>query len=91
MGDKVTVKNVGDAAAYNVSRDVRIWGGLLGMINISDSFFFEVLEPGEMVTATYLPIGLGPLHAVVNVDALNAAPAESRRDGFIILFFVMFS
>jgi hypothetical protein len=85
------VKNVGDGNATEVNWNISVNGGLLGLINVTDSGTIAKLDAHSMETVqTSTPIyGFGRINITVTATAADIEPAIKTVDGFIIIFYII--
>jgi hypothetical protein len=88
MGVTINTKNVGVIDAINVKTSVAISGGILGLINISNSLDTAILAPGDLAPLKMQPFGLGPITIFVTAYADNAVEVTKTAAGFVLFIFV---
>jgi len=82
----VGIENIGIEDAINVSVTFSVQGGLLGMIDFSDTYVIDKIDQGTItiLSWTYLLHGFGPIHLEVEVSASNTDSVSKSAMGFQI-------
>ncbi|MFW6121469.1 MAG: hypothetical protein ACOC80_11300 [Petrotogales bacterium] len=89
IGVKADVKNIGNETAYNVEWSMSVTGGILGMVNMSNSGTETELAAGETKPiSSGLIFGLGPITINITADAATAFEVSTTKTGFILGPFV---
>jgi len=89
IGVSVSTKNIGVINAINVTTQITITGGILGLINISLDNNASALVPGDTVPTKKLPLGLGPITIIATARAENAVEVSKNVSALILFFFVI--
>lgn len=90
IGVKYSIKNVGSVDALGVQIFLKITGGILNLINITeDGVFISPLAPNASIDGTVMPLGLGPIAITMTVRATNAVEVTKNSDAVILIFFVL--
>jgi hypothetical protein len=90
IGVTVSINNIGEFNATNVTTQIIITGGAFHYINIARiGPFVAPLSPKVTLKGKIFPLGLGSITIDVTVHADNAAPITKTVEGFIVLFFVI--
>jgi len=94
----ITVKNIGNTTAENVSMTISVQGGILGKINVTKicagcGNCSNLIEPNATKTENTLEagviIGFGPITITTSAEASNAEIVNKNYNGFVIGFFVI--
>jgi len=88
FGVTVTLTNVGIFNATNVMGELSITGGVLGFINLHESFDVDDLGVNESISKTFHPFGVGPINIEIIVSASNTGLLILRGRLSVILFLV---
>ena len=82
----VGIENIGIEDAVNVTVDFSVHGGLLGMIDFSDTYVIDKIDQGTITILSwaYLLHGFGPITLEVEVSALNADSVSKSAMGIQI-------
>ena len=91
VGFYVTVRNIGEIEAVDVTASATVTGGFLSRVNTSDSTEMPVLFSNASLVLRGLPLGLGPVTIVVSAQASNAALVTKTVAGWMIVFFILLS
>ena len=92
MGVSATIENTGDADAINVSWNIEVTGGFLGMVDADVGDTEDELEAGKDLTVATGSIGflhLGGLEIRVTAEADNTEKVTADATAFIIGPFVL--
>lgn len=90
IGVKYSIKNVGSVDAVGVQIYLKITGGILNRINITeDGVFISPLAPNGSIDGTVMPLGLGQIAMTMTIRATNAVEVTKNVDGVILFFFVV--
>jgi carboxypeptidase T len=88
----ITLKNIGDGDATNVSATLSVVGGLIGRINVEKTDVIPSLAVGDEVTVTTdgFIFGLGKLTLSASASCTEAIPpiVSSSATGKILLVFI---
>jgi hypothetical protein len=86
---KMTVKNIGNGVAYNMSWNITIDGNFIILGGQSSGIILETLEPGQEITVgkTQLILGLGRTKITGTACADNAPKVSANIKGILLLFF----
>lgn len=94
----ITVKNIGNTTAENVSMTISVQGGILGKINVTKvctgcGNCSNLIEPDATKTESTLEagviIGFGPITISTSAEASNAEIVNKNYNGFVIGFLVI--
>jgi len=81
---RTVITNIGSLDAYNVSCNISVIGGMLGMIDAYDEETFETLVVGENKTVNVSKIfGFGIINVTVTATAPTANIATKSARGFV--------
>lgn len=90
IGVTVSINNIGEFEATNVTTQIIITGGAFHYINIARiGPYVAPLSPKVTLKGKVFPLGLGSITIDVTVRADNAAPITKTAKGIIVLFFVI--
>jgi hypothetical protein len=94
----VTVKNIGNSTAENITMTISVQGGMLKKINVtkicsgcgncSNSIAPNATKTETTAEAGYI-IGFGPVVITASVEATNAEKVEATYNGFVLGPFVL--
>ena len=86
---KMTIKNIGNDVAYNISWSITIDGDFIILGGQSAGLILGTLDPGEEITVgkTRLILGLGHTEITGNSWADNAPKVSASLRGILLLFF----
>jgi hypothetical protein len=89
----MTIKNIGNATAYNVSWRITTKGGFLIFWRDSSGVVLEPLEPGQEITVgkKQLLLGLGSFEIIGSAWADNAPMISVSHTAKLLLFFLIIS
>jgi hypothetical protein len=77
------IGNIGDTAAYNISYQMTITGGLIDGIHKSYEGFAEEIQPGNGISVLANNVfGFGPVDIVITASASNAENVTNIGKGF---------
>ena len=94
----VTVKNIGNSTAENITMIISVKGGILGRINITKicsgcGNCSNSIEPNatktESTTEAGRIIGFGPIIITASAEASNAERVNKTFNGFVLGFLVI--
>jgi hypothetical protein len=94
----VSVKNIGDSTAENITMSISVQGGILGRINITKICVgcgncSNSIEPNATKTENTAEagkiIGFGPVTIMASAEASNAARVNKTFNGFVLGFLVI--
>jgi len=89
IGVHVITKNAGSFNATNVKTQATITGGILKLVNISQSVELGLLGSSEVLSLDAVPLGLGSLTITATTQADNAVSVTKSAHGIILLVFVI--
>ncbi len=90
IGVEYSIKNVGLVDTLGVQIYLKITGGILNLINITeDGVFISPLAPNASIDGAVIPLGLGPMAVTMIVRAANAMEVTKNFDAVILFFFVI--
>lgn len=90
VGVSATVENTGIATANDVIFDIKVSGGLLGLVSKQVQAPFATLDVGASETLeTGMFFGIGPITIDVKASASNAGEVTEQKSGFLLGFFVL--
>jgi len=94
----VTVKNIGNSTAENITMIISVKGGILGRINITKicsgcGNCSNSIEPNATKTESTAEagriIGFGPIIITASAEASNAERVNKTYNGFVLGFLVI--
>jgi hypothetical protein len=94
----VTVKNIGDSTAENITMIISVKGGILGRINITKicsgcGNCSNSIEPNATKTESTAEagriVGFGPVTIMASAEASNAERVNKTFNGFVLGFLVI--
>jgi len=94
----VTVKNIGNSTAENITMTISVKGGILNRINITKvcngcGNCSNSIQPNATKTESTLEagriMGFGPIIITASAEALNAARVNKTVNGFVLGFLVI--
>lgn len=94
----VTIKNIGDSTAENITIILSVSGGILNKINIEKicsgcDTCGDTIEPNaikvESTSEAGLILGFGPITITASAEAANTAKVEKTFSGFVLGPFVI--
>jgi len=78
-----SITNIGNETAYNITYNMTITGGFLGLINVGFGGFYEKIIQGNAIgISTPEPFGLGPVTVTFSAEASNADLVNISANGF---------
>jgi hypothetical protein len=89
----MTVKNIGDNTAQNISMRILVKGGILNRINVEQicsgcDACGTTIEPNEIkeesTSEAGFILGFGPIIITASAEATNAAKVEKTYTGFVL-------
>jgi hypothetical protein len=89
----VTVKNIGNETAENITMIISVKGGLLGKVNLTKicigcgnctNYILPNATKTENTAEAGRIIGFGPVAISVSAEASNAAKVEKTYNGFVL-------
>jgi hypothetical protein len=85
----MTIKNVGNATAFNVSWSITVDGGFIILGRTSSGLLLEPLEPGQEITVglNKFVLGFGVIEIIYAAWADNAPMISAKLTGRLIWFF----
>jgi hypothetical protein len=89
IGVSAYVTNVGDENASDVNMTIAITGGVLGLINFSETASTALLQPQESISSKATLFRLGQISITVTADASNADQVTRHATGLLLGPFVM--
>jgi hypothetical protein len=90
LGSKITVTNIGGVTAQNPTCKMSIQGGLFKKINFTSVVGFSDLNPGDSFMAKLKVVtGFGFVTMTVTASAINAKPVTMTKNGFLLLFIII--
>jgi len=85
MNVNAEIKNIGDFDFSNVSWSISVSGGMLGLINRTDSGNIPTLEAGESKLVRALPVfGLGKIEIIVTTSMPGINTIRKSSEGFVL-------
>jgi hypothetical protein len=88
IGVNFSISNIGIFNATNVSGEVSIKGGILGLINLSESYSVDNLAVNESILKTLYPLGFGPITIEIYATASDAEGTYLKKEMSVIILFV---
>jgi hypothetical protein len=94
----VTVKNIGESTAENITMIISVKGGILGRINITKicsgcGNCSNSIEPNATKTESTAEagkiVGFGPITIIASAEASNAERVNKTFNGFVLGFLVI--
>jgi len=90
IGVKTGIKNTGESTAENVTYELTVKGGILGLINKTITGTVTALDVNkEEPISTGLIFGLGRIDITITADADNADPVSKSYSGLVLGLFVL--
>jgi hypothetical protein len=94
----ITVKNIGNETAENITLMISVKGGILNRINVTKicsgcGNCSNSIEPNATKTVSTAEagriMGFGPVRITASAQAINAEKVEKTYNGFVLGFFVI--
>ena len=88
FGITLSIKNIGNVEAQDVTWNCSIVGGIFNMIDIQLQGTIDILQPGEEDHIRQSFFGLGNINITADASALNADSFSINKNGRVIFIFI---
>jgi len=88
FGITLSIKNIGNVEAEDVTWNCSIVGGIFNMIDIQLQGTIDILQPGEEDLISQSVFGLGNINITTDASALNADTFSISKSGRVVFIFV---